>query len=197
MTERSPARAGRRTGESTARDDILTAARKLFGSNGFKSTTMRAVATEAGVDVALVPYYFGSKYGLFVAALELPIDPAESIRRATDCTRSELGTRLISTFTGVWEDPETGPVMQGLLRSVINDEGLTTAFGDFASNQMVPILTESAEISTPTARAVLSTLFGIATLRYLIRIPAFTQLTRDELIASHGPRLQAVIDVDR
>ena len=40
---------------------------------------MRAVAEGAGVDVALVPYYFGNKDGLFAAALELPVDPHQKI----------------------------------------------------------------------------------------------------------------------
>ena len=38
---------------------------------------MRGIAATAGVDVALVAYCFGSKNDLFIASLELPVNPAE------------------------------------------------------------------------------------------------------------------------
>ena len=40
------------------------AARELFAELGFERTTMRAVATRAGVDPALIYHYFGDKDGL-------------------------------------------------------------------------------------------------------------------------------------
>jgi AcrR family transcriptional regulator len=47
------------------RDVILDAAEALFCVHGFHGVTVRQVATEAGVDPALLNYYFGSKRGLF------------------------------------------------------------------------------------------------------------------------------------
>src|SRR5687768_765307 len=76
------ARAGRRGAEADTRADILVAARKLFGEKGFRSTTMRSIAAAAGVDVALLAYYFGTKDGLFAAALDLPVDPRTLIDEA-------------------------------------------------------------------------------------------------------------------
>ncbi|WOC11046.1 TetR/AcrR family transcriptional regulator [Gordonia sp. MP11Mi] len=194
MIDKSPRRPGRRTSDSTARDDILRAARNLFGRKGFNATSMRAVAAEACVDVALVPYYFGSKHGLFVAALEVPIDPADQIRRATDGPREQLGERMISEFTRVWEGTETGSAMQGLLRSAINDESSPSAFAEFASSEMVPLVAKSMGVPVETARITVSMLFGVATMRYLLRVPLFADLTRDEVVAQWGPRLQQVID---
>jgi len=69
-------RAGRRAGAGgESRDAILRAARVLFAQRGFRGTTMRAIAKRAGVDIALVHYFFGSKPKLFAASIELPIDP--------------------------------------------------------------------------------------------------------------------------
>lgn len=196
MTESSPTRAGRRSGESTARADILAAARELFASNGFKSTSLRAVAAEAGVDVALVSYYFGSKHGLFVEALEVPVDPAQQLTRAADGPRSELGTRIITEFTGAWEGETTGTALQGLLRSIVNDPGRSNAFGEFASHRMVPLLAEKAGVDMDTARVLISCMFGMAMVRYLIGVPTFAEMTRDEVIAMYGPRLQLIVDAD-
>ena len=60
---------GRRPGPSTTRDAILAAARERFAEYGYDRVRMRDVAADAGVDVALVTYHFGSKDGLFGAAL--------------------------------------------------------------------------------------------------------------------------------
>jgi AcrR family transcriptional regulator len=47
------------------RQAILDAAESLFSRHGFYGVTVRQVATEAGVDTALIHYYFGSKRELF------------------------------------------------------------------------------------------------------------------------------------
>lgn len=49
------------------RDLILDAAEDLFSKHGFYGVTIREVAREAGVDTALVHYYFGAKRDLFDA----------------------------------------------------------------------------------------------------------------------------------
>ncbi|HPF26946.1 MAG TPA: TetR family transcriptional regulator [Steroidobacteraceae bacterium] len=49
------------------REKILDAAEELFAERGFFGVTMRQISLQAGVDVALPNYYFGSKQGLFDA----------------------------------------------------------------------------------------------------------------------------------
>ena len=68
----APARRGRPKKTRTAaagetRDAILNAAEDLFSKHGFYGVTIREVAREAGVDTALVHYYFGAKKELFDA----------------------------------------------------------------------------------------------------------------------------------
>jgi AcrR family transcriptional regulator len=58
----------RRDAEAT-RNALLAAARGRFVQLGYDRTTLRDVAAEAGVNLALVKRYFGSKEGLFKAAL--------------------------------------------------------------------------------------------------------------------------------
>ena len=49
------------------KETILDAAEGLFARHGFYGVTTRQVATEAGVDTALIHYYFGAKRELFDA----------------------------------------------------------------------------------------------------------------------------------
>lgn len=63
-----PARAGRADGDATARR-ILDAAGLLFATHGFAETSSKAVAQHADVSLASINYHFGSRAGLYQAAL--------------------------------------------------------------------------------------------------------------------------------
>jgi AcrR family transcriptional regulator len=49
---------------------IINTAEKLFSLTGFDGTSVRDIATEAGVNVAMISYYFGSKEKLMEAVFE-------------------------------------------------------------------------------------------------------------------------------
>ncbi|TDH26564.1 TetR/AcrR family transcriptional regulator [Segetibacter sp. 3557_3] len=49
---------------------ILETAEKLFASKGFDGTSVRDIAEEAGVNLAMISYYFGSKLKLMEAIFE-------------------------------------------------------------------------------------------------------------------------------
>ena len=52
------------------REHILDVAEELFGHHGFEGTSVRLLARHAGVNIAMVSYYFGSKEKLFQAIIE-------------------------------------------------------------------------------------------------------------------------------
>ena len=72
MSSEMSKRSGRRPGPSTTREAIAGAARRQFADLGYERTTMRGIATEAGVDAALVVRFHGSKDGLFRDVMALP-----------------------------------------------------------------------------------------------------------------------------
>jgi len=49
---------------------LVQAARRRFAFDGYRATTVRDIAGDAGVNVALINRYFGSKEGLFRACLD-------------------------------------------------------------------------------------------------------------------------------
>jgi len=51
------------------RDRILDAAVRLFSQKSYSATGMRELAAEAGVNLAMINYYFGSKQGLLKALI--------------------------------------------------------------------------------------------------------------------------------
>ncbi len=58
----------RQRGEDTRRR-ILETALSLFAAVGFDSASTRAIAEQAGVNLPAIQYYFGSKEGLYRAAI--------------------------------------------------------------------------------------------------------------------------------
>jgi AcrR family transcriptional regulator len=74
------------------RENILRAAQTLFAQKGYTTVGVREVATDAGVNSTLIRRYFGSKEGLFRAAVEdfLQVDPF------TNGPRAEFGDRAVT-----------------------------------------------------------------------------------------------------
>ncbi|HEX6508789.1 MAG TPA: helix-turn-helix domain-containing protein, partial [Chloroflexota bacterium] len=73
--------AGRRPGATETRDEIVSAARRLFAEKGYDGTTIRGIAAAASVNPALVHHFFGTKQQVFVAALDFPFTPADVLHR--------------------------------------------------------------------------------------------------------------------
>lgn len=64
-----PARRGN-VGDPTTRNALLDAAQHVMLTEGYASATTRRVAKEAGVNSALVSYYFTSLDGMFIALFQ-------------------------------------------------------------------------------------------------------------------------------
>ena len=67
-------------GETGTKDAILDAAEQLFSSQGFASTSLRAIIREAGVNTASIHYHFGSRDGLIEAVLARRAEPVNRER---------------------------------------------------------------------------------------------------------------------
>lgn len=52
------------------REKLLAASIDVFGRYGFDGATTRALADAAGVNLQAIPYYFGGKEGLYIAAAD-------------------------------------------------------------------------------------------------------------------------------
>jgi len=64
-----PATGRRRRDAAATRQELLQAARSRFSRLGYDRTTLRDVAADVGVNLALIKRYFDSKEGLFKAAV--------------------------------------------------------------------------------------------------------------------------------
>jgi AcrR family transcriptional regulator len=185
-------RAGRRPGDSGTRDAILAAAKQAFGSQGYGATSVRAVARTAGVDPSLVLHFFGSKDGLFEAALELPLDPAAVVAGLLAGGVDGLGERVVRTFLGVWDaTPGQGPML-AMLRSAVSHEDSAAMLRELLLRVILRPLALGAGADHPDLRAALlaSQVVGLALTRYVLRFEPVASADADTLAPLLGPTLQ-------
>ena len=186
-------RPGRRTGPSVTRERVLSVARARFAARGYTATTIRDVAADAGVDPALVHYFFGTKDGLFAAAMALPVNPAVVLRGVVADGPEGLGERLVRAFLGVWDDPVSGPALVALVRSAVTHEGAAEVVRGFMGNEVVARIASVLGRPDATLRASLaaSQLLGLAVARYIVRVEPLASADHDSIVASMAPALQS------
>lgn len=74
---------------------LIRAARRRFATDGYRATTVRQIAADAGVNVALINRYFESKEGLFKACMERTSNELDS-QTPTPSGDDDLVERLLA-----------------------------------------------------------------------------------------------------
>jgi AcrR family transcriptional regulator len=185
------ARRGRRPGAPDTRAAILAAAREQFANAGFSGTTIRAVASDAGVDAALVHHYFGTKDDLFVAALELPVDPRVALAPAIAQGPDGAGERMLRVFFSVWDDPANRLPLLGLVRGLLEPSGQQLMRDGFLEVVMGPVgLALGIEEPERRMPLVMSQVIGLIIARYLLEVEPLASMPEDEVIAIYAPTIQ-------
>ncbi len=122
-----PARAwpaGKAAGEA-ARERILSAARSCFAGSGFAETSLKSISRKAGVNQAMIHYYFGCKQDLYRQALRDCL--SEMVRRAA--SRMEVGLppdeTLLLYSMALMDALRRSPEAAGLLRHELGRGGST------------------------------------------------------------------------
>jgi AcrR family transcriptional regulator len=186
-------RSGRRPGNQDTRSSILEAARNAFAEKGFDHASIRAIATDAGVDAALVHHYFGTKEKLFLAVMNAPINPAELIPQALEGPREQAGERLVRLVLTIWDSP-AGTAALAVFRSALSNEWTARLLREFV---IVQVLRRAvAELSIDPAEAPVRTglvatqMAGLIVTRYVLKIEPLPTADPEVLVAAIGPNVQ-------
>lgn len=171
-----------RDGEAT-RSAILAVAQSQFGEQGFERTTIRSVASAAGVDPALVMHYFGSKAELFATAARFDVQFPDLSGVGPD----GVADVLLPMFVGVW-GPH-GPFLP-LLRAAATNRAAAAALLEVFVERVTPTLSAVVpDRGADRAALVGSQVLGLAVARYILCIPALVEMDDAELIAWLRPVL--------
>lgn len=189
MARRGP----RPQGEDTRRQ-ILDAARDSFGETGYDRTTIRAVASRAGVDPALIHHYFGTKAGLFAASVALPVGLDQALPSAVGDDPAAAGEQVARLFFRVWEEPEPRAALLGQLRhSLVTGEPPPIA--GFITSAVLGRVADRMTGADRELRAelVAAHLLGVALLRYIVRMEPIASADPEVLVGMVAPRLQTYL----
>jgi len=186
-------RSGRRPGNQDTRQSILDAAREVFADKGFDGASIRAIAGEAKVDPALVHHYFGTKDKLFLASMNMPLDPSELVPKALSGPREEAGERLVRLVLSVWDSP-AGTAAVALIRSAMSNEWTARLLREFVVTQV--LRRAIRELGPPGEEAglrtalVASQMAGLAVTRYVLKIEPVASADPETLVRAIGPNVQ-------
>jgi AcrR family transcriptional regulator len=192
------ARTGRRPGVSGTREAILDGARRAFAEQGYQRATIRGVAELAGVDPALVHHYFGTKQDLFVAAVQLPINPVPQLMAVLGEDPDRTGERIVEVFLSVWDHAADRSPLLALIRSAVGDERAAAMLREFITEEVLGQLAHRLGSPDARLRATLvgSQLIGLAMARYIVRVEPLASAPAAELAAAVGPTLQRYLTGD-
>ena len=192
------ARTGRRPGVSGTREAILGAARRAFAEHGYQHATIRGVADLAGVDPALVHHYFGTKQELFVAAVQLPVNPVEQLMAVLDEDPGQAGRRMVETFLSVWDHAATQNPLLALIRSAVGDEHAAAMLREFITEEVLGQIAHRLGSADARLRATLvgSQIIGLAMARYIVKVEPLASATPAQVVAAVGPTLQRYLTGD-
>lgn len=166
---------------------ILGAARAMFAAHGYAGTTIRAVAAGAGVDASMVMRYFGSKAGLFTAAVTMDL-PGPDLGSVPASGRGEL---LVRHFIGRWEDPVRDDEMIALLRTAATSETVAGQLQAVLSQLIIgPIAALGDERAAEHGTFIAAQLLGLALCRYILRMEPLASLPSDDVVAAVAPSVQ-------
>ena len=88
------------TGQQDLKVRILDTAEALFAENGYAATSIRRIADQAGVNPALVHYYFGNKKALLQAVMERSLEPLgqaiAAMKDSTEASPEKIARLLLS-----------------------------------------------------------------------------------------------------
>ncbi|GAA0480766.1 TetR family transcriptional regulator [Paractinoplanes deccanensis] len=183
----------RRRDATRTRQLLLDVAKRRFARDGYSATTVRDIADEAGVNVALISRYFTSKEGLFEACLssavselrrdsgEIDIDDvaADIARRITSSRDEQSMTESMLLLLRTSGDERAEQMRRGVIQAI--SERLAVACGTPSPDRLL------------RAQLVLAASLGVVVLRSSLRVEPLTSASEDELAAPFTDLINALL----
>ncbi|MFI8524941.1 TetR/AcrR family transcriptional regulator [Promicromonospora sukumoe] len=183
---------GRRRNAEQTREDVLVAAVAEFTAHGYATAGVRQIAERAGVTAMMINRYFGSKEGLFEAAVERSFAPPTVVGQdeadlagsiaSRLAARTAAGSEVLDPFLLMLRsasDPVAGPIVR---RGIEEHVGAR--------------LTDQLQGPDPDARAelVLAMLAGTWLMRTVLGTDGLRDVSEEHLVALLRPTLAALVE---
>ena len=178
-----------------ARDRILECSRALFSEHSFDKVSLRDIASQAEVSVALIVKHFQNKEHLFVETIDFAVSSAALFSGSFE----NLGrTAVTETLTA----PSTAHYSIARIISIANGQpGSLHAIGKRIKADVLQVLTKRIAEESPNAmpkpelraQAAMALLVGLSVMRRFGDTD-FATYTFDELVTYYGSQVQDMLD---
>jgi AcrR family transcriptional regulator len=177
----------RRRDSNASRAALLDAAAELFAERGYDRTTVRDIATRAGLNQALLFRYFGSKQALFAAVV------ARSGRdRLAETPREEL---LANILRAVLEGKRRDNTLDIMLRSSGEDtaaRNINNELGDEYRRALAELTDQ--DDSDLRAHLVLAWIAGIDLVRSVSEAEPLASADPERIVGYVLPSIQMLLE---
>lgn len=167
---------------------------KLFAERGYAASSLRAITSEAGVDVAMVKHFFGDKQGLFDEAILQHADRMESALNLDDVPLEEFPDRFAEVFLQLWEKEPTASTFIALIRAALESPDNRDHLESALQNRLIPVMHRLLRPSPDGSSAPAGSsaagdqhptqllgahLLGLGIARYILRLAPIADLPRE------------------
>ncbi len=170
----------------------MSAARRRFATRGYDATSLRSIARDAHVDPALLIHYFGTKEGLFIAAMGLPARPSEIFGELRSLPVRGAVEAITLGYLQLIDSDESRNAVLALVRSAVSSEKAAAVLREFLTAELLSLIGELTDHPDAPLRAslVAAQLIGIAMLRHVVRVGPVARASQDELVALVTPAIE-------
>jgi AcrR family transcriptional regulator len=166
---------------------IVVAARSLFSTRGYSSTSIRAIADAAESDPALVIRYFGSKDQLFAHAAQLVVENIEA--RDED----HLVEELLAALAVKLQAPPTELLAN--LRSMLTHPDSASQVGQaMSAQQQSTAQLLRGDAAATRAGLVGAIMVGVVLGRYVLKLDGLADAEPDEILELLRPLVADLIN---
>lgn len=180
---------------------ILEAAINAFAASGYSGTSLRAIASKANCDVALIPYYFGSKAELFMECIGDVARSASSIPSVAEVGVEAAPRAITQAIIDRFYSNSSANIVTLIVRSAAASENLPYEVRMQVNKIFQEFLDDAVGTSTNREDRLPNYLFGASMLGTLILaemvdVPVLKDLTDEETVDLLAPELEAVVQRD-
>jgi AcrR family transcriptional regulator len=165
------------------KDHILDVAERVFSELGFDGASTRAISGEAGVNMAMLNYYFGSKEGLFLAIFDRKITSMRTFLQNIANDESLNAWQKMNTYIDMYADKV---VVNNCFQKLLYQEMAKTRKGELMDSIIGILMANAMELRKILQEGidngqfnkdvdvdmVIATLYG--TKNYIINTPQMT-----------------------
>ena len=188
---------GRRAKGEDTRATILTAARAEFAERGYDRASLRGIARRAGVDPALVRYWFaGGKAELFSTSIvDQTVNPKQIAEGVAFGPVDGLGLRIVRAALGSWERPDAAERLRLIFGAAASSED-ADAVREYLTQE---VFSRIGSILTGPDIALRMNLVGahmagVMLARHVLRLEPLASTPFEEMVGRVGPVIQRYLD---